>query len=66
MPDDRDYYTLAEIAAMRGVTPIAVRKWVSTGKLKAYRPGFREWRVNKEYYAQWLRDKEAKEHNDAD
>ena len=46
-PADRDYYTVPEVAEALHVGVATVWRWVSSGKLDAYRVGSRNIRVPK-------------------
>lgn len=52
---DRNFLTIPEVAAARGVSRVAVLHSIRTGKLRAYRvPGKRDWfieRADAERYA---------------
>ncbi|MFA5767776.1 MAG: MerR family DNA-binding transcriptional regulator [Candidatus Paceibacterota bacterium] len=44
---EKEYYTVKEVAKMLGVTPLTLRNWDKSGKLKAYRNPINNYRVYK-------------------
>ena len=44
MATEGQFHTVEEVAERLQVSDQTVRRWVKSGKLKAYKPG-REWRV---------------------
>ena len=43
----KKYLTIKEVAKILGVTPLTLRNWDKTGKLKAYRNPINNYRVYK-------------------
>ncbi|MBD3282387.1 MAG: MerR family DNA-binding transcriptional regulator [Candidatus Portnoybacteria bacterium] len=43
----KKYYTIKEAAKILGVTPLTLRNWDRTGKLKAYRNPVNNYRMYK-------------------
>lgn len=43
----KKYLTIKEVAKLLGVTPLTLRNWDKTGKLKAYRNPINNYRVYK-------------------
>jgi len=43
----KKYYTVKEAAEMLGVTPLTLRNWDKSGKLKAYRNPINNYRIYK-------------------
>ena len=44
---DKKYYAIKETAKLLGVTPLTLRNWDKSGKLKAYRNPINNYRVYK-------------------
>ncbi len=44
---EKEYYSVKEVAKMLGVTPLTLRNWDKSGKLKAYRNPINNYRVYK-------------------
>ncbi len=45
--ENKKYLTVKEVADLLGVTPLTVRNWDKTGKLKAARHPFNNYRIYK-------------------
>jgi len=45
IPKDKRYLTVKEVAKLFGVTPLTVRNWDKTGRLKALRNPINNYRV---------------------
>jgi excisionase family DNA binding protein len=58
---DKKYYAIKETAKLLGVTPLTLRNWDKSGKLKAYRNPINNYRVYKaEEIELFLRRMESK------
>ncbi len=47
IPPQRRYLTIKEVSVELGVTPLTLRNWDKTGKLRAYRNPINNYRVYK-------------------
>ena len=45
VPKDKKYLTVKEVANLLGVTPLTIRNWDKSGKLKAYRNPINKYRI---------------------
>ena len=52
--DERDWFTVAELAADHRFHPSTVTRWIVDGELEAYRIGKREWRIRREDWETFL------------
>src|SRR6266536_2374103 len=51
----RTYYSIAEVAAMLGVSRVSVWRWISSGRLPVWRLGHRTVRVKRDDLLQIVR-----------
>ncbi len=58
---ERQYYTVAEAAAVLDVSPSTVWRWIKANKLPAYRVGERSIRVKREDLARIIRPAQEEE-----
>src|SRR5215204_6550846 len=49
--------SLSEVAGLMGVSERTVRRWIKSGKLRAYKPG-RDYRIPESAFAQFIEESE--------
>lgn len=52
-----EYLTAKQIAEALNVHPVTVRRWIKEGRLKAIRPGSRNYRVAKSDFEAFLKER---------
>jgi len=57
MGNEKQYYSTKEVANILGVHQKTVAAWIRAGRLRAVRPGTRDYRIHKEDLQRFLEER---------